>query len=375
MLSDYVPRTLTTRNHGSPLMTSPYCCLSRASLITLLSALPVALGISTASAQTDSLPPYDLVLVTQRGFALGAERKWLEALQRAGIRSVRVRAGTGRETPKVENTGTQQRPRYAITGVLMRGNRLALPGNNFTLSQTDQLKKWIDRVRRRGTDAAVGKPEAFGLTAGELVKLHELLARPVAPSTQGRPLADVANQISRLIAVPIEWTPGTESALREADPCLDELKGISAGTALAAALRPAGLSFVPKPRGPGRYQLSIVRTRSAKEHWPVGWPPLLRPTQFAPGLMVFATIEARNKPLVPVLRSISQRTNVPYLLDHNSLALAGIEPSKLRVDLPRHRTFYKNHLDRMLRPLKLKAELKMDEAGKPLLWITTSRRP
>ncbi len=339
-------------------------------------AIYLVLAVSHAAvAQQDRLPSISIELVTQRGFALGAERKWIEALQKAGLRSVRVRRGTGNETPKVDNTGTEQQPRYRLTGVLMRGNRLAVPGRTFTLSQIKDFKQWVDRVRKRGPDAAVGKPEAFGLTAGELVKLHEQLAAPVTSSTKGRPLSEVAREITEQISIPIEWSAAASAALREADPCLDELKGISAGTGLAVALRPAGLTFVPQPIGRGRFRLSVVQTRTAKERWPIGWPPVLRPSKFAPALMQQATVEADKTRLKPTLDALSARTGVPFLLDHNSLALAGIDPDTVRVSIANRRTFYKNHIDRMLRSVKLKADLKMDEAGRPLLWITTARRP
>ena len=319
--------------------------------------------------------PYELVLVTERGFALGGERKWIEALQKAGIRNVRLRSGRGGETPGVENTGTEKDPRYRIVGILRRGNRLVVSGGSYTMSRIPELRKWIDQVRRRGPDAAVGKPEAFGLTAGELAKLHEQLAGRVAVATQGRPLADVVTDITRAIRISVDWTPAAKEALEEADPCLDELKGISAGTALAAALRPAGLTFVPEVIGPGRFRLSVVPTRKAKEHWPVGWPPVLETTKFAPGLMTFAAIEARKTRLRAFLDAISQRTAVPYLLDHNALALADIDSDETRVDLAARRTFYLNHLRRALRPVKLEAILKIDESGRPLLWITTRHRP
>jgi hypothetical protein len=58
-------------------------------------------------------------------------------------------------------------------------------------------------------------------------------------------------------------------------------------------------------------------------------------------------------------------------MDHGALARRQIEPAHIMVSLPAQRTFYKNILNRILFQARLKGELRVDEAGRPLFWITT----
>jgi hypothetical protein len=58
------------------------------------------------------------------------------------------------------------------------------------------------------------------------------------------------------------------------------------------------------------------------------------------------------------------------LLDHNALARGSVNMNK-KVTLSEPNTFYARALDRLLFQAKLKYEVRVDEAEKPLLWITT----
>ena len=46
----------------------------------------------------------------------------------------------------------------------------------------------------------------------------------------------------------------------------------------------------------------------------------------------------------------------------------------VKVSLPEAKTFYKKILDRVLGQAKLTMELRIDEAGKPFLWISTLKK-
>jgi hypothetical protein len=59
------------------------------------------------------------------------------------------------------------------------------------------------------------------------------------------------------------------------------------------------------------------------------------------------------------------------LFDHNALARHGIEPDKATVAHPQQRTTYSVALRKMLGKVGLKFEVRVDEAGKPFLWVST----
>src|SRR5262249_29267290 len=117
----------------------------------------------------------------------------------------------------------------------------------------------------------------------------------------------------------------------------------------------------------------IAATRDAKEYWPVGWPPKGNPNETLPDLFKFLKVEIEATPLSETLTAIAGRVKAPLLFDHTALARAEVDLNS-KVSLPAANTFYGRALDRLLGQVKLKYELRVDEANRPLLWITTLRQ-
>jgi hypothetical protein len=63
----------------------------------------------------------------------------------------------------------------------------------------------------------------------------------------------------------------------------------------------------------------------------------------------------------------------PLLLYHNALARSQVDLSA-KVTIPKSNTFNSRALDRVLSQARLKYELRIDEADKPFLWITTLKQ-
>ena len=61
------------------------------------------------------------------------------------------------------------------------------------------------------------------------------------------------------------------------------------------------------------------------------------------------------------------------LVDTNALAHHEIDLDKVLLTHPRSRTVYGIALRKLLFQAKLKYEVRLDDAGKPFLWITTIR--
>jgi hypothetical protein len=170
--------------------------------------------------------------------------------------------------------------------------------------------------------------------------------------------------------------------LREARPIADELTGVSAGTGLAIVLRSAGLVLRPeKPRGqPVAYRIAQADALAqstlgnlddiAIKNWPVGWEPQAPLGNIAPTLSEFLNAEIDGYTLEETLAAIGPRVKIPVLLDHAVLEAHGIDPAKIQVRLARTRTFYKRVLDRVLSQARLGSQVRVDEAGRPFLWIT-----
>ncbi len=171
------------------------------------------------------------------------------------------------------------------------------------------------------------------------------------------------------------WSPAARESLAEnsQERLLDELKGLSGGTALAALLRPLGLAFSLDRRPGEEPHIKIDRRDQLKETWPLGWPLEDAPVTTAPKLFERITVEIKKTPLSKALDALNGRVGLPILMDHNSILLQQID-LETRVSLPEGQQFYRRIYDQLLFQAGLKAEILLDDAKQPFLWITTIRR-
>ena len=209
----------------------------------------------------------------------------------------------------------------------------------------------------------------FGLTERQLLKVHDALRAPVSISTKGMAVRDAVQQLTTGLDIPVQIDTRAATAMLAPEKVRDELRGVSRGTALVAVIRPLGLDLTAATHGGGQIVLRIVRSGERSERWPLGWKPRKSPAQLAPALFNFVPVEIKDTPLNEALAALQQRTHVPILFDHNGLAKREVDLAR-KVSLRPTKTFYKKIIDRLLFQAKLRADLRVDEAGHPLLWVT-----
>ena len=59
----------------------------------------------------------------------------------------------------------------------------------------------------------------------------------------------------------------------------------------------------------------------------------------------------------------------PLLFDHNGMVQERVDLTK-KVKVQAGKSYYRRILDRVLFQVKLKAEVRLDDAGKPLIWVS-----
>ena len=118
----------------------------------------------------------------------------------------------------------------------------------------------------------------------------------------------------------------------------------------------------------------MTSTATTQESWPVGWPPQKIPGTLAPALFKFLNVEIRDIVLQEALDALKPRIGLPMLMDHNSMVRNRIDPKTVKVTVPAGRTFYKRILDRLLSQVGLTCQLRVDEAEKPFLWVTSAKK-
>jgi hypothetical protein len=316
-----------------------------------------------------------MVLATQGDFPATAQREWYQFVLDSKVDDLQIRPAGGGDKPDVEVRGTGAQTVYRVTGVLTANNQLVLPGGRFALRDGAGLQKWLNTLRTDGPARAAGAPrQPFNFSTEQLAAVHKDLSKPFDFSTKGTSVHSVLDKLGKKLDYPLLADKATLATITSAERVADELNGISAGTALSCALRPAGLMLVPRLNANRQPEYLVTAAKEGAEAWPVGWPSKKPDRDVLPGLFEVLNVEVDDVALSDVLEAIGVRIKAPLLFDHNRLARQGIDVTKVKVSLPAKQTMYAIALRSSLFKAGLKYELRVDEADKPFLWITTDKR-
>ena len=334
--------------------------------------LPIALASLWATPlRAYSAGRVELELVTEPRVPITGQQEWLRRLAQVGVANLRIRAMRPLDKMGIEVRGTEIAPVYAVTGVITSSGEVLVPGGRFRPGDVGRLARWLDDLAQQGPADQREQKSAFGLSLQQFERVHDDLAQPVGFSTEGMTRGEVIEKIGRRLLVPLRIDPGLIEAMRDDDVVAEELSGLSCGTALAYAVRPLGFCLVPRQAGGQGLECALVRVKPDMEAWPIGWVPEKPRGEVLPELFEFLNVNVQGVAVTDVLKAVATRLKVPILWDYNTMARHGVEPDKVLVNLPQRRTSYTLLLKRALYQAGLKRELRVDEAGKPLLWITT----
>ncbi|HEV3137414.1 MAG TPA: hypothetical protein VGZ26_05910 [Pirellulales bacterium] len=330
----------------------------------------VAITLASAGLGANVKPRVSLELVTRPGLPLTASRQWFKVLTDLGISGLQIRTAGARDEVAITEHGDKANRQYKVVGILAADNVLYLPGGKFGLNDTGRLRKWLEDLGDLGAAGVTEKRSAFGLIARQLEQVHADLKKPVGVSTKGVSAATAIGQVAGRLdfAVVIDDAARRELAgVRVAE----DLSGISSGTALAIMLRPAGLVLEPVRPSGGELHYRVDKAQAGHQAWPVGWKPEANAAKVLPELFEFLNVEIKDIPVSEALEAIEGRLKIPFFYDHNALALHGLDPTQVQADVPSKRLTYTQILNKVLMQAKLRYELRLDEADKPFLWITS----
>ena len=306
---------------------------------------------------------------TQLGAGMSFQ-EWGRTLAQAGVKSS-LRSGQEGDKPGIETGGTPQAPIYKVTGVIGPGDVLFLPGARFRRSESKKVAAWLDDLAKRGPPDKRERVSAFGLTGSQLQRVNADLAKAVGFSTKGMSRSEAVDKIAGQLGLKLAIDGSLTDGAKEDDKIEEELSGLSSGTALACILRPIGFCIVPHESG-DTLAYTVKKADLDKEVWPIGWPAENGP-KVLPGIYEFHNVNISNVAAEKVLSAIGKQLGVPVLYDHNAIARYSIDLDKTVLSHPQARTTYSVALRRMLGKAGLKFELRVDEAGKPFLWVSTMK--
>ncbi len=328
------------------------------------------LGASLANAAP---PLVDLELITQPGLAIDAPQKWLEMMKDVKLSSVRIRGGERGDVGRVEQIGSEERPHYRVSGIITSGNVLRLPGASIRLNDKTSLNNYLAKLQDGGEDGVLAKKVMYGLTAQQMLAVHESLKGKLDFSTKGEATGEVVQRIAKSLDLEVALAASGAAAESSAEPVADEFEGLAYGTALAGVLRPLGLVFVPEKKLGSKVRLLVSDSDAVEKPWPVGWETEATPSKLAPDYFVKTNAKVTDYVLADALAKIQERIKLPMVFDYNSIARHRID-LQVKVNSKEGRKSYASVIDEILYQGRLKAELRIDEAEQPFLWISTLKK-
>ncbi len=334
-----------------------------------------ALLMSAVSCQEVSAQSRSVVLeIYQSRYSdLATQHTWMEMLSEVGA-TVRSKTSESPVRPSIEEVKSDRSTTIRVKGYI-DGKRLHLPGGRFSITDKTGIRNLIQKLKDDGAEVALAEKQAFGLTAPQLVAVHEDLSSPVDFSTRDQHVGESVLKMISGIKTPVVLSREARKVLTGRETIVEELKGLSVGTALAAAVRPLGLVVTPHRKQGKNTEIHLVRFSDAEENWPVGWPTETNGSRVAPKLFAKTDLEIKGFPLKATMDAIEKRSGIPFLYDHNTLARKELDMSEIRVTLVRKNTSYMTGIRKLLSQTspQMFKELRVDENGKPFLWISTKR--
>jgi hypothetical protein len=315
-------------------------------------------------------PSVEIEVIFEPGVSAdAAAQKWAKQLGDLGIGSVRFRQIQNGDSVGVQSQGVGASKSYVVTAQLNSRGTLITSGGQFGYGDGAKLKKWLDEVQGGGGLPGQRKT-IFGLSAKQLDELKNDLSSTVSISTKGMRPEQAIEKIHANLKTPLSIDGAIQKAFAADDPVRDEFIGLSAGTALAAIARPAGGVLVPRVGAKG-VELTIAAPQPGGEMWPIGWPPEEKDeANVVPMLYQYTEVEIDGVTAEEAIEAIQGRLKTPLVWDYNNMVRGRIDLKKV-VKVKADKTYYRRILDQVLYQAGLKCELRTDDAGKPLIWITT----
>ncbi|HVU89480.1 MAG TPA: hypothetical protein VHD36_19280 [Pirellulales bacterium] len=344
-------------------------------IVFIFSTLIIALGAGTSRAQTPRRATIDVELATESESSPTAMQQWFEILRDLKVDNLRARTAGFSDGPSVTAANNAGVTVYKVVGIVSRNGDLILPGGRYRTTERGRLGDWFSDLRRYGPAGnSAGGRGKFGLSKEEFDALRADLAHPVSFSTKEMAPADFVHRIADQSRHALTGDASSAKQLAAGAPIDSELRGVSLGTALAFVLDCQGLAVVPRLDKRGQAALAITAQRQNQEQWPVGWPSQKPRRDLVPALFDTADVELDKVELPRVLAAVGEHIAVPILVDAGGLAEEKVDPATIKVSLPAKRTMYEILLRKVLVPHKLAHEVRVDEAQRPFVWISTARK-
>jgi hypothetical protein len=300
-------------------------------------------------------------------------QSWGRVFDSLGHR-VRIRTGGVEDEPKLSESNRGPLRTVTLVGRIDRRGTLSFPGKKFNAGDDKALKDWLEELQSYGAQGSpVGQPR-WGLNAGQFQDLFKTLSEVIEKDVTGQPLVDAVRSFGFGIDIPLRIHDTVSERWNSKEPglvALQDVRGLTRGSALAVLLNDHDLCFRPMRTPAGTIDLVVLEKTQTPDPWPLGWEP--RPDvardEYAPALFAFGPIGFLDRPVTETLADAHQQTGCAVVVDTPALLKKDVDLSKKRFGVPEKKTAWILILKSALTGTGLLPHIRIDEAGRGFVLV------
>lgn len=336
---------------------------------------PVRAGAPATAADGVRDTQVKVELLIGKGEAGLKAQQWGQVFERLEV-PVRIRRSILDEQPEIKERMYGRLRQVTVIGLLARDGTLVFPEHTFRQSEIARLREWLRELQTYGAQGAPDGKPLWGLSKSQFGELYDALSGKLEQEVEGRTLNEALATFDLPKQYPLRFSTSAQERLRDRfpqklPPVHKRLQGVGKGTALALLLNDYGLGFRPLRTPDGSLELTVESLEETEDVWPVGWKFKQSRAKTAPKLFELIPVHFEDVKLLDVFDAVSAKTGIPIYLDRYRIDAKGIDLESIRVSYPPRQASWSLLLHGITNPHKLARRFRIDEQGRPFVWITT----
>lgn len=316
----------------------------------------------------------EVLIQSQPSYRIKSQ-EWGRVFQELGY-SVRFREPRAGEASRIEDLDRDDFVATHVVAAMAADGSIRIGTQKFDIESTKPLTLALEEIQRHGAKGPPDSNPTWGLTDEQFKEVTRLLGVPVENPVELQ---------SSILAVESAGLPAnmrikfTEAARQQAlaqrpESALDtiELQGFSKGSAIAIVLAQYGLGFRPRYVSPGRYDMEIDRGNESDNLWPIGWKPEQSFSEILPTYLRAIPLDVEDVEVSTLVGAISEKIGITHFSSAYALTAKGLDINTLRYTRKDDRISPVRLLTAVGDKLELGFDVRVDEAGKMFLWVTTA---
>lgn len=316
----------------------------------------------------------EVLIQSQPSYRIKSQ-EWGRVFQELGY-SVRFREPRAGEASRIEDLDRDDSLATHVVAAMAADGSIRIGTQKFDIESTKPLTLALEEIQRHGAKGPPDSNPTWGLTDEQFKEVTRLLGVPVENPVELQSSILAVESVGLPVNMRMKFTEAArqQALAQRPESALDniELQGFTKGSAIAIVLAQYGLGFRPRYVSPGHYDMEIVRGNESDNLWPIGWKPEQSFSEILPTYFRAIPLDVEDVEVSALVGAISGKIGVADFSSAYALTAKGLDINTLRYTRKDDRISPSRLLTAVGDKLELGFDVRVDEAGKMFLWVTTA---